>query len=144
MNPTLWYEEGYKYRTVLDYVLQTRVKPAKFILTDFIRLDTDGVMSIKAGYAWDGPSGPTFDTVDAMIGSLANDAFYQLMREGMLSVDEYRKPADRELWRLCVEDGMLEARADVWYVGVRGFARGAAETPTEVLSAPVAGIPLPA
>ncbi|HUS89668.1 MAG TPA: hypothetical protein VMW91_10000, partial [Desulfosporosinus sp.] len=38
---------------------------------------------IHKGYAWDGPSGPTFDTPNFMLGSLVHDVFYQAMREGL-------------------------------------------------------------
>lgn len=136
MNPTLHYQSGYKYKTSRDYVIQTEIKPPAFIYTDFIRLDTDGTMWIKAGYAWDGASGPTFDTLDSIIGSLIHDALYQLIREGHLASDEYRRPADRELWRLCIEDGMLKFRADYWYAGVRLGGSNAANEQDEILTAP--------
>ena len=66
------------------------------------------------GYAWDGPSGPTIDTKNFMRGSLVHDGLYQLMREGLLAHEEYRKSADDLLRDICVEDGMSKFRA--WYV----------------------------
>ena len=143
MNPALWYEEGYKYKTVRDYVIKTNIEPPKFIYTGFITIDTDGTMTIRAGYSWDGPSGPTVDTVDTMIASLVHDALYQLMREKVLAIEDFRRAADGELRRLMIEDGAPVLRADVWYAAVRAFAGRAASEPEEILSAPVAGIPLP-
>lgn len=140
MNPTLYYKEGYKYVTAEDYVIQTALQPPKFIWTPFITLDVDGRMTLKKGYAWDGASGPTVDTLDSMVGSLVHDGFYQLMKEGFLSVEVFRRLADRELWRLCVEDGMLKFRADYWYGGVRLFGDAAATEQNPILSAPTAGL----
>ncbi len=94
------------------------------IETDFIDLSAEGLLTIKKGYAWDGPSGPTIDTKSFMRGSLVHDALYQLMRNEYLPA-ACREDADQELHRICREDGMCRFRA--WYVllGVRkgaGFA----------------------
>ena len=51
-------------------------------------------MNIAARYAWDGASGPTFDTKDTMTPSLIHDAFYQLMREGVLDVKHKQQVDD--------------------------------------------------
>lgn len=136
MTERIRYRDGYKYQLFEDYQLAIDIKPAAFILTEYIRLDVDGMLSIKEGYAWDGPSGPTVDTKDSMRGSLVHDALYQLMREGHLDPDQHRRAADRELWRICIEDGMLKVRADAWYAAVRFAAGGAARGAKEVLTAP--------
>jgi hypothetical protein len=84
------------------------------------------VLSLKAGYAWDGPSGPTFDTKTFMRGSLVHDALYGLLREGLLDKN-YRLQADEILGRICRSDGMNLFR--VWYVvkAVKRFAGAAAD-----------------
>ena len=82
-----------------------------------------GVLIIKKGYAWDGPSGPTFDTKNFMRGSLVHDALYQLMREGVISRITYREYADDILKRLCLEDGMSKFRAWYVYKTVRVFGK---------------------
>jgi len=56
---------------------------------------------IERGYAWDGPSGPTFDTKDFMIPSLVHDALYQLLRNGFID-SACRIEADKELIRIFV------------------------------------------
>ena len=131
------YRSGYKYQLVEEYTVSVEIHPNARIDTDYIALDPDGLLTIKNGYAWDGPSGPTFDTKNFMRGSLVHDALYQLMREEFLPAS-CREQADLELHRICREDGMSKFRA--WYVllGVRkgaGFA-ASPESRKPVLSAP--------
>ena len=133
---TIRYREGYKYALHESYSVQTAIVPEKFIFSDFLRLDTDGVLYIKAGYSWDGPSGPAFDTPNFMRASLVHDALYQLMREGHLDADKWRAKADDEMYRLCREDGMTAIRAWWCYQGVRIGGYEAATKPKAVLEAP--------
>lgn len=119
------YRVGYKYVTARDHVFKVAVHPELLIVTPFIRLGADGTLWIQAGYAWDGPSGPTIDTPDSMRGSLVHDALYQLMREGFLDRKLWREPADVEMRRIMLEDGMLPARAEAWFMAVRAFAEHA-------------------
>lgn len=121
---TIRYRSGYKYQLAETYSTETVICPSEEIETDFIDLDINGTLTMKKGYAWDGPSGPTIDTKSFMRGSLVHDALYQLMRNKFLS-PSCREDADQELHRICREDGMNRFRA--WYVllGVRkgaGFA----------------------
>ncbi len=113
------YKTGYKYQLQEDSVTATDIKPAMPINTEYIQIGMDGTLTIKEGYAWDGPSGPTIDTLNFMRGSLVHDALYQLMRERHLDHDTYREAADRLLEKLCKEDGMTSVRAWWVYHGVR-------------------------
>lgn len=122
----IWYNCGYKYQLVSDYTTRVDVRPKWIIKTEYISLDTEGKLTIKSGYAWDGPSGPTWDSKKSMRGSLVHDALYQLMREELLS-PHFRDKADRELYRICVEDGMWKLRAWAWYLAVSRFAGPAAD-----------------
>ena len=133
----IFYRAGYKYQLAESYSTSVVVCPDEKIETDFIDLDEAGLLTIKAGYAWDGPSGPTRDTKSFMRGSLVHDALYQLMRNNLLP-SSCREDADQELHRICIEDGMNRFRA--WYVllGVRkgaGFA-AAPKAKKEIRSAP--------
>lgn len=121
------YAEGYKYQLRDTYRTQIEIRPSRPIKTPWVDLDCDGLLTINFGYAWDGPSGPTIDTLDSMRGSLVHDALYQLMREGYLDHDEHRPIADLILRRICLEDGMWEIRADAWYVMVCDFGSPAAD-----------------
>lgn len=103
----------YKYQTTIDFGMFLSFNP-QWVLTNYINIVDNGYINIKKGYAWDGPSGPTIDTKSFMRGSLVHDALYQLMREGYLDYKKYRKLADQELRRICLEDGMSKFRA--WYV----------------------------
>ena len=121
------YNGGYKYQLKETYTLVIDIKPARLIDTEYIKLNTDGVITISEGYAWDGPSGPTIDTLTFMRGSLIHDALYQLMRESYLDHQLYREAADRILQKICKEDGMWSLRAWLVYHGVRLFADPAAD-----------------
>lgn len=119
------YKKGYKYQLTRTYICHVDVYPSRIIKTRFITLDTAGLLTIRWGYAWDGPSGPTFDTKNFIRGSLVHDVLYQLMRIRMLG-PWHREAADKELRKICLEDGMSCLRA--WYVyhSVREFANPAA------------------
>lgn len=117
---------SYKYELVEGYIVDVfGVALPGAIDTEFITLTSGGILAIRAGYAWDGPSGPTFDTKSFMRGSLVHDALYQLMRLELLSSD-YRDDADRLLRKMCREDGMNRLRAFFVYRAVRRFASSAA------------------
>jgi len=110
---TIGYTKGYKYQSSYDYRCKTEIRAPQRLETKFIELRPDGWLFIKAGYAWDGPSGPTIDTKNFMRGSKEHDAFYQLMRLNLLS-PKWRKAADKRLYNICRADGMSRFRA--WYV----------------------------
>jgi hypothetical protein len=122
------YRGGYKYQLKKNYSVDIPLMPELEIVSQFIGLSEAGFLSIKSGYAWDGPSGPTFDTQNFMRASLVHDALYQLMREGHLSDTTYRIEADRLLQKHCKEDGMSSFRAWWVYQGVR-FGGGPSADP---------------
>lgn len=128
--------DGYKYQLVESYSINTGIIPDIAINTPFISLDTNGYLTIRQGYAWDGPSGPTFDTKNFMRGSLVHDALYQLMRRGYLNIDTNRNKADRLLKHICKEDGMSSLRAWWVYQGVHAFGKSAASKPRKQSTAP--------
>jgi len=113
------YKSGYKYQLKQNYSVVIPIKPHAAIASEFITLAVDGTLAIKSGYAWDGPSGPTIDTLNFMRGSLVHDALYQLMRERHLDAATNREKADRLLQEHCKEDGMTSIRAWWVYQGVR-------------------------
>jgi hypothetical protein len=121
------YKGGYKYQLKEEYTVAIDIKPTTLIDTEYIKLCSEGNLVISKGYAWDGPSGPTVDTLSFMRGSLIHDALYQLMREGHLDHNEFREAADRTLQKICKEDGMWSLRAWWVYQGVRLFADPAAD-----------------
>ena len=112
--------KGYKYLLKKDYFHNVGIKGFD-VSTSYLELSPSGLLRVKAGYAWDGASGPTFDTKSSMRGSLIHDACYQLIRLKKIPVS-YRKHADALLEKLCLEDGMWKVRAHLWERGVRWFA----------------------
>jgi hypothetical protein len=131
------YCRGYEFQTLADYTIQTPCRPKMEIDRAFLRMTTDGLLTIRAGYAWDGPSGPTIKTPSSMRGSLVHDALYQLMREELLGLSN-RPIADLMLYDLCREDGMWWWRAKLWHRGVKKFAAFAAlpENSYKIYTAP--------
>jgi hypothetical protein len=123
-----YFKGPWKYQLDDDYEVQTALETGKAAsVPDFIFLDVDGKLKINSGYAWDGPSGPTWDSKNSLRASLVHDALYQLMRGELLDRDTWREAADKELYRICVEDGMWKLRARIWYRAVRGMAFPAAD-----------------
>lgn len=129
------YRSGYKYQLAENYSTMISIRPAQDIATGFILLNTAGLLIIKQGYAWDGPSGPTADTPDTMRGSLVHDALYQLLRLGLLSADK-RLECDHIAYKIWVEDGMPKLQARVWRWCLNSFAGFAANGKDVVLTAP--------
>lgn len=84
----------------------------------YVSQDESGRMTLRRGYQWDGPSGPTIDTRDFMPGSLAHDGGYQLGRGGHVPSD-WRQRYDRLLYDVCRSHGMGLIRATWVYWGVR-------------------------
>lgn len=129
------YYAGYKYQLAEDLIVQTEIKG--FTVTErFFVLSDTGELLIRAGYAWDGPSGIAIDTKTFMRGSMVHDVFFQAMREGYLPQKCFT-PANKELRRICLEDGMWSVRA--WWVFrcVERFGSAfAAVQPEKIFTAP--------
>lgn len=158
-NP-IHYKAGYKYRLEQDWIdtipvtfdewlmLKRAGRPIK-TKTPWIELTwsstIEGAMTtgdhliihLRAGYAWDGPSGPAQDTPSFMRASLVHDALYQLMRLQLLP-QAFRPAADRIMTRYTELDGMWPLRRWWTHRAVR-LAAGYAASPKNqkpVLKAP--------
>jgi hypothetical protein len=123
----------YKYNLHQAYEYKADIKVKEPCDLGYVKIAAEGLLTISKGYAWDGPSGPTFDTKNFMRGSLVHDALYQLIRENKIDQDQRRR-ADEILREICLEDGMSKIRA--WWVfwGVYLFGEGAAKP--DMLTAP--------
>lgn len=115
----IFYRAGYKYQLAERYTAMIGNKPKVHVCTKFITLEKCGYLHIQVGYAWDGASGPVRDVPGVMRASLVHDALYQLMRMRKLSARNWRKKADLLFRRMCIEDGVPRALADVYYLGLR-------------------------
>jgi len=123
----------YKYNLHSDVTYQTDFSIEQDFDNRFLQLTSTGFLTIRKGYSWDGPSGPTIDTKNFMRGSLVHDALYQLMRENVLP-QTARKRADEILRDICIDSGMSKFRASYVYFGVRLGGSFAAKP--DLLSAP--------
>lgn len=113
------YRAGYKYQLANDY---RHKLPDAFktyaINTRFFSI-VDGVLTIRTGYAWDGATW-AIDTKTGMRGSLVHDALCQACRMGFITPNR-KETIDRELQRICIEDGMMKLRAWSWYQATNRF-----------------------
>ena len=98
MSVQIKYQKGYKYRLFKQVTVKVAIFPEDSVVTSFIKMSTDGILTIKKGYSWDGCSGPTWDDKTNQRAGLIHDALYQLMRLGM-TPQKNKDAADRELQR---------------------------------------------
>ena len=130
----LYFKRGYKYQTSRDYHIKLDIVPLSedgvFIPSGYAYLSPAGDLDIYAGYAWDGASGPTFDTKNSMTGSLVHDVLYQFIRLGLVD-PKYKEYADKVLHDICTEDGMYGWRADYWRWAVLNFGAGSCRPSAE-------------
>lgn len=119
------YKKGYKYQLSESFEFMIPRRAGKNYDSHWITFREDGLLTIREGYAWDGPSGPTFDTPNTMTPSLVHDALYQLMRMGLLPQSK-RSYADELMRVMLIERGMSWFRAWAWYHSLRWGARKAA------------------
>lgn len=145
------YRAGYKYQLWVDESLYlpditlndgtVLIAPRGYnIDTQFIRLTPDGTLTGKSGYAWDGASGPTWDSNYCMRGPFFHDIGYQLFREGRLPLS-YRPYFDALMYVIIRTDGykmveswghiapvqalekmLIKKRAWTWYQAVCALA----------------------
>jgi len=128
---------AYKYELAESF---TCVLPGVWVGTPFenggLRI-VGNRLTLKQFYRWDGASGPALDTPAFMRASAKHDAWYQLIRLGVLPVSS-RRDADRTLRADCLAAGMHPVRAWWVYHGVRVFGAKHCKpgTPERILTAP--------
>lgn len=132
------YSSGYKYQLKQDYTDHFDVHPQEDIKEDFYMLTTSGDLTIKKGYAWDGPSGPVPDTSRNMRGSLIHDVFYQMMRHQQLDHTVWRIKTDKIFADVCHADGTPKLICNAYFWALKNFAKKHAtvEKQREIIKAP--------
>lgn len=111
------YSDGYKYQLEELYACPTPIV-GELIEDDLFTLYATGLLVIRKGFAWDGASGPTFDTKNSMRASLVHDVFCVCMRDGRLSYEKWQDTINEFFRQQCIEDGMWEWRAGLWHAAV--------------------------
>ncbi|GEA50681.1 hypothetical protein VIN01S_14850 [Vibrio inusitatus NBRC 102082] len=117
MSDTILYRSGYKYQLAEDFTINIDIFPGKTVDMEFIGLSLDGVLTVRSGYAWDGPSGPVVDTSRNMRASLVHDALYQILRCQHLPANQ-KEVADKLFEKICIDDGVDEFTAHMYYLGL--------------------------
>ena len=112
------YRAGYQYQLAEDYTVRVPIMPPEDVISHWYALTASGVLLVKKGYAWDGASGPTFDTKSSMRPSLIHDVFCQMMREGQLDYDVWQDRVNQLFKDHCIQDGMNPIRAAIWHAAV--------------------------
>lgn len=135
----IYYKDGYKHQLHKRLVWQTNIYPEKKIkFTQYncsITLTPGGLLTLDAGFVWDGASGPTWDSKKVKKPSAVHDALYKLMREKLLD-RKWRKKVDKLFYRMLLENKFWFIRARIWYRGVRMGAKQASITGRKVIKAP--------
>lgn len=108
--------KGYKYETLENISCQVDLPDVEG--NDYAAI-ISGRLSVRSRYAFDGPSGPTFDTPTTMRASLFHDALCQLIEEGVLD-KKYRKYADELLRTHMLEDQLSNANGNLRITGAGG------------------------
>jgi hypothetical protein len=122
----LEYKSGFKYQNDKEFrCFIPSLKKYGTLHHNFIHLD-NGYLTVYKGYAWDGASGPTFDTKSSMRGGFIHDVIYELLRHGLLP-PEVKEIADEILEFVCKGDDMWWWRAEAWHIVVDKLADAAAD-----------------
>lgn len=135
MRQIKYKKKGSGYILDKTYSVQTSIFPGRNLFYEEIQLTRCGILRISRRYWWNGPSGPTVDTPDFMRGSLIHDPLCELIEQGLLD-PKWRKKADRELLKACLEDGMPKFRARYVYRAVRLFGESHTLKPSKIYTAP--------
>lgn len=125
----LQFKSGYKYQAVNEpaSVQLQYIKPKELIVTPFSTLTSEGYLTGRAHYAWDGPSGPTIDTDNFLPGSYFHDMLYEMIRLGFLPFEVWRL-ADKEMDVINKRCGMSSTRRWLVRMGL-WIAQGSAAKP---------------
>jgi hypothetical protein len=140
----LHFKAGYKYVITRPFRIKTEIRPPftrritrqtvdvnnTAVVIPLVTLEPSGWLTIHAGYAYDGASGPTIDTLDSMAGAAVHDAGYQLIRLGKIE-PTWKEYFDELFYEIMVEDGMIRPRAKLWEWAVKTFGRSATRPSAE-------------
>lgn len=120
MTNQLLYSAGYKYQTNSNLIVQTILRPVQPCVIDgYVFLDTDGLLRIYKGYAWDGCTNAP-DTDINLLAGLVHDALYQLMQFGVLD-QSFKHDADMMLKQIMIAQGASGWIARIFYAAVDTF-----------------------
>ena len=117
MTIQIRYVAGFKYQLAANHSVQTPVTGVR-IEDAYFLLEESGMLHVWKGYAWDGASGPTYDSKSSMRASMVHDVFCQAMRDNRLDYTRWQNTINAFFKAQCIEDGMWAWRAAVWHAAV--------------------------
>lgn len=119
------YRKGYKYQLAEDELFSTTFRRESTIITSRIELHSSGMLLVREGYAWDGPSGPVPDKSSNMRPSCGHDALYQIIRMGLLQHWNWIE-ADYNYAKWLSEDGTWPITVKIHLLGLKLMGGSAA------------------
>lgn len=154
MQEITLYKGNYKYQLYKERIFQLGFEPGESIFDNvpfsqiyfskahgryvdccgFIHLWANGRLVLLRGYGWDGVTWFP-DLAKLIIPSLVHDALYQLIRNGILSLDPFREEADKQLNQMCRDRKMMAWLAGSIYYVVRMLGEPSATVGRPVLEA---------
>lgn len=129
-SESLFVSGGYRWQVRAPFRCQTDIIPDAAIDTEFVSLDTNGMLTLKPGYAFDGVTGAP-DIPQLLPAAAVHDGLYQLMRGGYLDRNRWRERADSLLRRRGIQDGTAHAFAELAYQAVHLVGDPAADPSIE-------------
>lgn len=125
---TIKYQDISKFKYVL-YSEASRDLPAwqygAFMVRPCVYCSDAGHLIVRAGYPWDGPSGPTIDTKHNIAPSFWHDVGYEAIRRGVIP-PQARLYFDQLFYVDLIKKGMSKWRAKTYYRALRMFGGFAA------------------
>ncbi len=126
----------HKYRLVEPYSYNTGFNDLEeTVKIRHLSLEENGLLKFEKGFTWDGPSGPSVDTLNIMRGSLIHDGIYRLIRNEKIDYNPFKVRADKLLKKICRCDGTFCFRAWYIYIAVRLFG-GRSARPEKIVCVP--------
>ena len=132
------YSSGYKHQVRETFSVQLMyIHTSTEIDTWYCKLSVSGMLTVKRGFAWDGASGPTWDTKATMTPACVHDCLAKLIRTGCLKHSVWRH-ADYELEHLMKQRGVWKIRRRIWMKGLKltGGSYAASKNKKKVHEAP--------
>lgn len=128
----LYMIDGFRYQLAKDFVIQIPIKLNHGIYDEYHTINRDGLLTLKRGFAWDGPSGPTINTKNSQIPAAVHDALYRMIRNDALPYS-MKEVADQIFYEMLMHFGMSKFRAWIWWLGVHLFGKCSATKPSRVI-----------
>jgi len=112
----------YKNKLHEDMEFNTPIYDVHWV-SEYFTLYENGTLVVNKGYCWDGASPPSINTKPFVVASLPHDVLYQMIREGILNIEDHKDLADQYLRDLGREYGMSKLRTWWIYRAVKKFGK---------------------